>query len=83
MAFGFVGTSQTSTAGATSLTITLASTAVVNNLLVINIKFGGATAASVTATDNASSPNTYATAIGQLLIFLSPFSPRWQLFRPG
>lgn len=63
MAFGFVKSTQGSISS-TSLTITIPAVKV-GYLLVINIKFA-ANVTGISITDNASTPNTYATAIGPI-----------------
>lgn len=60
MAFGFLHNTQSSGASITSLVITIPAVPV-GTLLVINVKTT-ITVTSITATDNASTPNTYALA---------------------
>jgi hypothetical protein len=63
VAFAFVQTKQTNTAGATSLAVSPLTAVGANHLLVINIKFG-AQVSAISITDNASTPNSYFLARG-------------------
>lgn len=66
MGFLFVQTKQNSSGGTSSLVITLDAPATANNVLVVNIKILNGSVTVTSVTDNASSPNTYANAVGPI-----------------
>lgn len=64
VSFGFIKNTQNAATSVTSLVITIPA-AKVGHLVIVNIKFVSAVT-GVTVTDNASTPNTYALAVGPI-----------------